>query len=150
MVLAAAGGVNHDELVKLAEQHFGALKSETNVDAQALKPCRYTGSEIRVRDDDIRLAHVAISVEGTSWSDADTIPLMVASTLLGSWDRSMASGGNLGSRLAQQSGKYNLCHSFQAFNTCYADTGLWGVYFVTDRTKIDDFLLALQIGRAHV
>jgi processing peptidase subunit beta len=144
IVLAAAGGVNHDELVKLAEQHFGALKSETNVDAQALKPCRYTGSEIRVRDDDIRLAHVAISVEGTSWSDADTIPLMVASTLLGSWDRSMASGGNLGSRLAQLSGKHNLCHSFQAFNTCYADTGLWGVYFVTDRTKIDDFLLALH------
>jgi mitochondrial-processing peptidase subunit beta len=144
MVLAAAGGVNHDELVKLAEQHFGSLKSETNTEVQALQPCRFTGSEIRVRDDDIRLAHVAISVEGTSWSDADTIPLMVASTMLGSWDRSMAAGGNLGSKLAQLSSKYNLCHSFQAFNTCYADTGLWGVYFVTDKQKIDDFMIALQ------
>jgi len=144
MVLAAAGGVNHDELVKLAEQHFGGLSSDNNTEVQSLQPCRFTGSEIRVRDDDYRLAHVAISVEGTSWSDADTIPLMVASTLIGSWDRSMASGGNLGSRLAQASGKYNLCHSFQAFNTCYADTGLWGVYFVTDRMKIDDFMMALQ------
>ena len=87
MVLAAAGGVNHDELVKLAEQHFGSLKSDLDSVAQEVKPCRYTGSEIRVRDDDIRLAHVAVSVEGTSWSDADTIPLMVASTILGSWDR---------------------------------------------------------------
>lgn len=87
MVLAAAGGVNHDELVKLAEKHFGSLKSDTNVEVQQLKPCRYTGSEIRVRDDDLRLAHIALSVEGTSWSDADTIPLMVASTMLGNWDR---------------------------------------------------------------
>lgn len=144
MVLAAAGGVNHDELVKFAEQHFGSLKADTNTTAPELKPCRFTGSEIRVRDDDIRLAHIAISVEGTSWSDADTIPLMVASTMLGSWDRSMASAGNVGSRLAQNAAKHNLCHSFQAFNTCYADTGLWGVYFVTDRMKIDDFMISLQ------
>lgn len=144
MVLAAAGGVNHDELVKYAEKHFGSLKAETNTEVQALQPCRFTGSEVRVRDDDIRLAHIAVSVEGTSWSDADTIPLMVASTMLGSWDRSMAAGGNLGSKLAQRSAQHNLCHSFQAFNTCYADTGLWGVYFVTDRLKIDDFMIALQ------
>jgi mitochondrial-processing peptidase subunit beta len=38
----------------------------------------------------------------------------------------------------------NLCHSFQAFNTCYSDTGLWGVYFITDKTKIDDFMIVLQ------
>jgi mitochondrial-processing peptidase subunit beta len=38
----------------------------------------------------------------------------------------------------------NLCHSFQAFNTCYSDTGLWGVYFITDKNKIDDFMIALQ------
>lgn len=144
MVLAAAGGVNHDELVKYAEEHFGGLSSDNNTEVQSLQPCRFTGSEIKVRDDDYRLAHVAITVEGTSWSDADTIPLMVASTLIGSWDRGMASGGNVGSRLAQLSGQHNLCHSFQAFNTCYADTGLWGVYFVTDRSKIDDFMMALQ------
>jgi len=144
MVLAAAGGVNHDELVKLAEKHFGSLKSDTNAEAEQLLPCRYTGSEIRVRDDDYRLAHVALSVEGTSWSDADTIPLMVASTMLGSWDRSMGSAGNTGSRLAQKSAQYNLCHSFQAFNTCYADTGLWGVYFVTDKQKIDDFMICMH------
>lgn len=144
MVLAAAGGVNHDELVKLAEQHFGSLKADSDKEVQVLKPCRYTGSEIRIRDDDIRLAHVAACVEGTSWSDADTIPLMVASTMIGSWDRSMASGGSVGSRLAQQANQHHLCHSFQAFNTCYADTGLWGVYFVTDKLKIDDFMIGLQ------
>lgn len=29
-----------------------------------VKSCRYTGSEIRVRDDTIPLAHVAIAIEG--------------------------------------------------------------------------------------
>lgn len=29
-----------------------------------IKNCRYTGSEIRVRDDTIPLAHIAIAVEG--------------------------------------------------------------------------------------
>jgi mitochondrial-processing peptidase subunit beta len=137
MVLAAAGGVNHDQLVEYAEKHFGSLPSiDSNTIISNGNGCRFTGSEMRVRDDDIRLAHVAIAVEGTSWSDADTIPLMVASTMLGSWDRSMGSSGNVGSLLAQLSAKHNLCHSFQAFNTCYADTGLWGMYFVTDKQRI--------------
>lgn len=33
------------------------------------------------------LAHIAIAVESTGWADADTIPLMVASTIVGNWDR---------------------------------------------------------------
>jgi processing peptidase subunit beta len=56
----------------------------------------------------------------------------------------LASGGSPGTKLAQNAAKYNLCHSFQAFNTCYADTGLWGVYFTTDKMKIDDMISAVQ------
>ena len=56
----------------------------------------------------------------------------------------MAGGGFVASRLGQQSVSYNLCHSFQAFNTCYSDTGLWGTYIVTDRMRIDDAMSALQ------
>jgi processing peptidase subunit beta len=33
------------------------------------------------------MAQVAIAVESTGWADADTIPLMVASTIVGNWDR---------------------------------------------------------------
>ena len=43
---------------------------------------------MRVRDDDMPLAHVAIAVEGCGWTDPDNIPLMVANTLIGNWDRS--------------------------------------------------------------
>lgn len=56
----------------------------------------------------------------------------------------MAGGAHVASRLGQQSVNYNLYHSYQAFNTCYTDTGLWGTYIVTDRMRIDDAMSALQ------
>ncbi|CAF1584818.1 unnamed protein product, partial [Didymodactylos carnosus] len=87
IVLAAAGGINHEQLVKLGEEHFGKLKAGYDAEVPDLLPCRFSGSEIRHRDDDIPLAHIAICTEGTGWADADTIPLMVASTIVGSWDR---------------------------------------------------------------
>lgn len=37
-----------------------------------------------------------------------------------------------------------LCHSFQSFNTCYKDTGLWGIYFVCDPLKCDQMLFNVQ------
>ncbi|KAG7201205.1 hypothetical protein KM043_003992 [Ampulex compressa] len=129
-VLAGAGGVNHEQLVQLAEKHFGQMQGPIYEEIPPLLvPCRYTGSEIRVRDDTIPLAHIAVAIEGAGWADADNIPLMVANTLMGAWDRSQGGGANNASHLAKASAIAGLCHSYQSFNTCYKDTGLWGVYF---------------------
>jgi len=46
------------------------------------------GSEIRVRDDSMPLAHIAVAVESCGWANPDSIPLMVANTIIGAWDRS--------------------------------------------------------------
>ena len=51
----------------------------------------FSGSEIRIQDDDMQLAHIAIAVESQGWADADTIPLMVASSIVGNWDRPVSS-----------------------------------------------------------
>lgn len=48
--------------------------------------------QIRVRDDKMPLAHIAIAVEAAGWCHPDTIPLMVANTLIGNWDRSFGGG----------------------------------------------------------
>jgi len=146
MVIAGAGGVPHSELVKLAKEHFGKVSHKyDNVEIPNMpEPCRFTGSDIRVRDDGLPLAHVAIAVEGCGWKDADNIPLMVANTVIGSWDRSQVGGGSSGSRLAEAASRLGICHGFQAFNTCYKDTGLWGVYFVCDSQTQDPFLYNLQ------
>ncbi len=40
MVLAAAGGINHDQLVRLSEEHFGKLKAGYQGEVPDLLPCR--------------------------------------------------------------------------------------------------------------
>lgn len=47
------------------------------------------------------------------------------------------------SALAQWSAEKELCVSYQSFNTCYKDTGLWGVYYVADRLKVHEFLFEI-------
>uniref|UniRef100_A0A8C4N7J9 Mitochondrial-processing peptidase subunit beta n=1 Tax=Eptatretus burgeri TaxID=7764 RepID=A0A8C4N7J9_EPTBU len=130
MVLAAAGGVQHDDLVALAEKHLGALPTKYPGDVPPiLPPCRFTGSEVRVRDDGMPLAHVAFAVEGVGWPHPDSVPLMVNSSC----------------RLAQEmSDEGGICHSYQAFHTCYTDTGLWGVYGVCEPLQIEEMVHVIQ------
>lgn len=108
IVLAGAGGVNHNELVKLAESNLGKLENTFDGKPPCVTPCRFTGSEVRVRDDSLPLAHVAIAVEGCGWTDQDNIPLMVANTLIGAWDRSQGGGVNNASNLARHSAQASM------------------------------------------
>ncbi|KAM9758587.1 tubulin monoglycylase TTLL3-like [Menidia menidia] len=141
MVLAAAGGVNHEELVGLAKTHFSGVSFEYEGDAvPVLSPCRFTGSEIRMRDDGLPLAHIAIAVEGASAASPDIVPLMVGNAIIGSYDLTYGGGKHLSSRLARLAVEDNLCHSFQAFHSSYSDTGLLGIYFVSDKHHIDDMM----------
>ncbi|GCC36189.1 hypothetical protein chiPu_0014681, partial [Chiloscyllium punctatum] len=57
-----------------------------------LAPCRFTGSQILVRDDAMPLAHIALAVEGVGSSNPDVVPLLIASTLIGNWDRTYGGG----------------------------------------------------------
>jgi len=144
MVLAGAGGVNHAELCSMAEKYFAKIGIDCPAEIPIDQHCRYTGSDVRVRDDSMPLAHVAIAVEGCGWTNPDNIPLMVANTLIGNWDRSMGGGANNSSRLAHYCAEKGFCHSFQSFNTCYKDTGLWGIYFVTDSLNQDNMVYNIQ------
>ncbi|XP_072136298.1 cytochrome b-c1 complex subunit 1, mitochondrial-like [Mobula birostris] len=141
IVLAASGGVHHDELVGLARQHLGGISCKYEEDVvPVLSPCRFTGSQILLRDDAMPLAHIAIAVEGAGANSSDVVPLSIASTLIGNWDRTYGGGANHSSRLAKIAVENKLAHSFRSFNTSYSDTGLWGVYLVCDGLNIEDML----------
>jgi processing peptidase subunit beta len=137
MVLVGTGGVDHDALVKAAEAAFGGLSSENR--APAVPAYEFHGSEIKYRDDSKPNATFAIAVEGCSWASPDYYPLMVASSIIGSWDRTFGGGQNLSSNLARACAQDKLAHSFMSFNTAYTDTGLWGAYAVTPYDKVEDF-----------
>ncbi|XP_016156761.1 PREDICTED: cytochrome b-c1 complex subunit 1, mitochondrial [Ficedula albicollis] len=146
MVLAAAGGISHRELVDAAKQHFTGASFEYKAKGSVpdLPRCRFTGSEIRARDDALPLAHIALAVEGPGWADPDNVVLNVANAIIGRYDRTFGGGKNQSSRLAALAAEHKLCHSFEPFNTSYSDTGLFGFHFVSDPLSIDDMMFCAQ------
>ncbi|KAI0917562.1 hypothetical protein AcW1_007268 [Taiwanofungus camphoratus] len=142
MVLVGTGGVDHQELVKLAEKHFSTLPVSSNpipLGRLSHPKTKFVGSEVRLRDDTLPTAHVAIAVEGVGWSSPDYFPMLVMQSIFGNWDRSLGAAGLMSSRLSHIVSSNNLANSFMSFSTSYSDTGLWGIYLVTENTmNMDD------------
>jgi len=167
MVLVGSGGVPHKQLVQLAEQYFSDLPMEPPTTAAARSAAMqkqtpdFIGSEVRVRDDTIPTANIAIAVEGVSWKDDDYFTALVTQAIVGNWDRAMGNSPYLGSKLSTFINENKLANSFMSFSTSYSDTGLvahgsptlhgprwltvrsrlWGIYLVTEnKTQIDDLV----------
>jgi len=148
MVLAGAGGVNHTELCQLADQHFGKITNEYEAEIPMDLGIRYTGSEVRMRDDSMPFAHVAVGIEGCSFTNPDYFPLTVAANVMGAYDRSMniMPHRSLDNKIGEYSminhetwrsfaecvARENMVSSYQTFNLSYKNTGLWGLYFISN------------------
>jgi predicted Zn-dependent peptidase len=116
MVLAAAGRVDHERLVGLAEDAFADLVAKP---APRFDRARYEGGEFRA-DRDLEQLHLLIGVDGLAYEDEAIYPLQVLSTLL---------GGGMSSRLFQEvREKRGLAYSVFTFAASYLDGGLFGVY----------------------
>jgi processing peptidase subunit beta len=129
MVLVGAGGVPHQQLVELAEKNFGSLPaapqssySTKAIAAQKAKP-DFVGSEVRIRDDTIPTANIAIAVEGVSWKDDDYFTALVTQAIVGNWDKAMGNAPHMGSKLSGFVHANDLANSFMSFSTSYSDTG---------------------------
>jgi processing peptidase subunit beta len=135
MVVAGAGAVEHDDLVKLAGKQFSGLSTDptTAADLVAAEPSIFTGSDVRMRDPDAPTVNYAVAFKGASWTDPDSVPLMVMQALLGGWNKDMGNGAHSSSELAQKLALNNIANSYMAFNTNYHDTGLFGVYVTADK-----------------
>jgi len=81
--------------------------------------------QIRARYDDLPLAHLAIAVEGPPFASQDSIPLMVAQSAIGSWDRTYGAGKNLAGKMAALFAGETTVHCFESFYKRYSDTALW-------------------------
>jgi processing peptidase subunit beta len=140
-VVAGAGAVDHKQLVELADKTFGNLpKGSSKVDTitRVSTPARFTGSDLRFREDKEHLAHMAIAVESACWTSPHTFALMIMQTLLGCWDRTSGSGANMASKLCQAVAEQEAAVSVLTFNTSYKDTGLFGVYAVAEPVRLND------------
>ncbi|CCH62389.1 hypothetical protein TBLA_0H01010 [Henningerozyma blattae CBS 6284] len=138
MVLAGAGDVNHEELVKYAEKYFGHVKKSDSPlplgSPRGPLPV-FNGGERLISEPSLPTTHIVISVEGVSWSAPDYFVALATQAIVGNWDRALGAGTNSPSPLAVAASNDNnntLANSYMSFSTSYADTGLWGIYIISD------------------
>lgn len=138
MVFAAAGKLDHDEIVGLVEDHFADLPAGegTLTDAAA-----YRGGDAR-EDRTLEQAHLVMGFDGVGYHDPDYYAAGVASTLL---------GGGMSSRLFQEiREKRGLVYSIYSFASSYSDGGLFGVYAGTGEQGLGELMPVLcdELARA--
>jgi processing peptidase subunit beta len=146
MVITAAGNVKHEDIVAQANKLFNKLSTDPTTTSMlvAKEPASFTGSEVRIIDDDMPLAQFAVAFNGASWVDPDSVALMVMQSMLGSWNKNAGGGKHMGSELVQRAAINDIAESVMAFNTNYKDTGLFGVYAVAKADCLDDLAFAIM------
>ncbi|XP_053624709.1 cytochrome b-c1 complex subunit 1, mitochondrial-like [Plodia interpunctella] len=141
-VFAVVGGVKHEQVVSLAN---GYLCKFEPCKFEDLGGYRYTGSEVRFRDDSVPVSTVALAVEGPCYCDVhDCLVLDVAAHMIGGWDRSQYGGLDHAVNVAKKASYSDVCDSYNTFSLKYRDGGLWGVKFMAPSLKLEDMLYFIQ------
>ncbi|HWL47241.1 MAG TPA: pitrilysin family protein [Sphingomonadaceae bacterium] len=133
LVLAAAGKVDEDRLLALAEARFGDMAPGARPPAP---PARFAGG---VKHDRRRFdqVHVALAFPGVGQCDGAVHALALFAQV---------AGGGMSSRLFQQlREERGLAYSIYAWAQTYAETGLLGVYCAAARAQAGQ---ALALARA--
>ena len=119
MVLAAAGAVHHEPLVRHAEALFGGLTSHG---IEGEEQARYHGG-IRWDHKRFEQSHLVLAFEGPSYRAQEYFTAQVFSGLF---------GGGMSSRLFQEAReKRGLCYSIYSSAWGLSDTGLLAVHAAT-------------------
>ena len=153
MVLTGAG-INHNELVKYANEHFGHLTPSSSNPNEAplinslFEPSTYTGGEFRLQKPTIdgytRIA-LAFEIPG-GWHSDQLVTACVLQTLLGGGNSFSAGGPGKGmySRLYREVlNRYYWAESAEAFTTFHTESGLLGMSGSSLPTKSRDVVRVL-------
>ncbi len=125
LVVAAAGRLDHDEVVELTRQSFGAtLDSQATPAAPRLPglagPEVGSGTGVRLISRAIEQANLVLGCAGLARTDERRYALGVLNAAL---------GGGMSSRLFQEiREKRGLAYSVYSFTSQHADIGVWGIY----------------------
>jgi predicted Zn-dependent peptidase len=116
MILAAAGAVDHEAIVRQAEKIVGEL---TPRDQREPERGRFEGGETR-RVRDLEQAHLALGFAQPGYRDDAVYAAQVFASAI---------GGGMSSRLFQEAReKRGLCYTIFASVGAYSDTGLLTIY----------------------
>ncbi|AUH35173.1 M16 family metallopeptidase [Paracoccus tegillarcae] len=138
MIVSAAGAVDHDSIVRMAETAFGHLAPRQSVSRD---PARWQGAEARHLKS-LEQAHFALALEGPGYRSDDFYAAQIFANAL---------GGGMSSRLFQKiREERGLCYTIFAQSGFHDDTGMLTVYAGTGAEDIVDLanLTVDEIRRA--
>lgn len=137
MVIAAAGNLRHEALLKLVrtyfEDHALSRRNDGVLQRAAVRlkpPQKRFHTKMEEHEKPIFQAHVCIGTLGYSVKSRYRYPLLVLNTLLGE---------GMSSRLFQNiREKYGFAYNIFSFANTLSDTGTFGVYVGTDKNNIQN------------
>lgn len=144
-VVAVAGNVQHDEVVKLVRKHLpaGRIKRGTKPHAPLYAgdlPIASGRTQVLRRDSE--QAHIVLGMNGLSRTDDDRFALSLVNTAL---------GGGMSARLFQEiREKRGLAYSVYSYHQMFAEAGLFAVYAGTTPSKAHEVLALMREQVADV
>lgn len=124
VVIAAAGNVDHDDLVRQVAERFSFAAGNGG---NQLLPPTYGPGERQAFQRDSAQTHICLGVPTFSFADPAKYALLVVNTILGS---------GMSSRLFQSvREQHGLAYSIYTMQDYYHDTGFFSVYLATEAAK---------------
>ena len=135
VVIAAAGSIDHDQIVELAESTLGGQRSGEAAPAPDPAPAELR-STVRFHRKDTEQCHVCLGATGLQRGDERRFAMRVLDAIF---------GGLSSSRLFQAvREERGLAYSVYSFNGQFSDTGQIGLYL---GTRPDNLRQAMQVVR---
>ena len=138
-VVAAAGNLDHETVLALAEKHFADLPRDP---APSPVPAAYAGGEFR-ESRELDQVHLVLGFPSVAYADRDFYPVMLLSTVL---------GGGMSSRLFQEvREKRGLVYSIYSYSAPALDSGLFTIYAGTGESEAAELVPVVleQLGRVQ-
>jgi predicted Zn-dependent peptidase len=130
MFVVAAGAVDHDAIVKQAEERFALIPQRPAI-LPVMEPARYTGGDFR-ETRDLMDAQILLGFEGRAYHVRDFYASQVLANIL---------GGGMSSRLFQEVREIRgLCYSVYAFHWGFSDTGIFGIHAATGAEDMSELV----------
>ena len=118
LVVSVSGAVDEDEVLRLAERHFGGAPRGPAA-AESVAPARFEGG-VAIERRRLEQAHLVFLLPAPGLRDPDHWTLRLFAEIL---------GGGMSSRLFQEAReRLGLAYAVDAYADVYADVGVLGVY----------------------
>jgi len=135
MVISSVGNIDFVKLVKLLEKHFGHVPEKLRK-GQRIQFENYIPQK-RIIEKDTFQAHCIVGNEAFDFKHPNRLAMVLMNNMLGG----QALNSRLNLALRERRG---MAYNVESGYTAYSDTGLFSVYFGTDRENLDQALNLVQ------